>query len=643
MNTSTLARQIVEHVGGADNITFLFHCITRLRFNLNDLSAVDQEAIRQLDGVFGVNVSGDQFQVIIGNQVDEVCEAILSSIPRLKEAYDAKIGSPKAEPAKSEKNLLARLMETISGIFSPIIPAIAGAGILKGILALLLTFEVMDKASANYQILYAISDGVFYLLPLVLAYSCATRFKCNPYVAVAMAAVLFHPSITGLFQQSLKSGDGLTFFGLPITPASYASSVVPIILAIWLMSFVERFIDRFMPGPLKTMFVPLFTLLIVTPITLSALGPIGLFLGNGLTGGVTWLLSHLGGVAGLLIGGSMSLIIITGMHYTLVPVMVNNVSTMGYDPIKILFFVANLGQAGAAFGVFLRSRDKKLKSLALSTSFSAAMGITEPAMYGVNMRLKKPFLAALIGGGLGGALAVSFGVKAYAFTMSGLPGIPALAGPTFLYAMASLLVSFVVAAVVTVVLGFEEPNAQSTSNKASTNESVASNKQATAHTIANSLPAVNEEIHAPVQGLLVKLSEVSDPVFASETFGKGIAIKPESSTVVSPVNGVINSIFPTKHAIAITSDAGAEILIHVGIDTVKLNGKYFACDLAEGEHVQVGQPLIEFDYQAIEKEGIDNSVIMVITNSDDFKQVDVCDEGHAEPKFNVIKLNAQLA
>lgn len=452
MSKKNLANDIIKLVGGENNISGLFHCITRLRFNLNEMEHVDKKSLAELDGVFGVNVSGDQFQVIIGNGVTDVCNAIYEKIPKLKSNEKA----PDAETTHKEKGKVALVMETISGIFSPIIPAIAGAGILKGLLALTLAFNVLSKDDQNYKILFAMSDGIFYLLPLVLAYSCAQRFKCNPFVALAIAASLFHPNITTMFQESIKSGAEISLFGLHITAASYASSVIPIILTVWLMSYVERYVDRVMPGSLKTMFVPLFTLVIVTPITLSLIGPLGIFLGNGLTTAVLWLLGNLGPFAGMIIGGTMSMIIITGMHYTLVPVMVNNISQMGYDPIKILFFVANLGQAGATFGVFLRAKNQTLKSLALTTSLTAAMGITEPAMYGINIKYKKPFIAALIGGAAGGAFGVGMGVKAYAFTLSGLPGIPALAGPTFLYAMASLAISFTVAAVVSFVIGFDE-------------------------------------------------------------------------------------------------------------------------------------------------------------------------------------------
>jgi PTS system beta-glucosides-specific IIC component len=417
MNYQDTARQIIDRIGGKENVLSLFHCITRLRFLLKDNDKADRAALEALDGVMGVNISGDQFQLIIGNDVEPLCKALLAVLPDLDNA---------ARPTK-RRNPVSVVLEGLSSIFSPIIPAIAGAGILKGMLALMVAMQWVETTNQTYQILLAISDGVFYFMPLALSFSAAKKFGANPYVAVALAAVLFHPAIQTLF----KAGAPVNFIGLPVPTVNYASTVIPILLAVWLLSRVERLIDRFMPGPLKTMFVPLLCLLIVTPITLIAIGPVGIYTGNALSGGIIWLVENMGIVAGVVVGGTLSLIIITGMHYVIVPIMINNISTMGFDPIKILFYIANLGQAGAAFGVFLRARDKKLKSLALTTSFSAMMGITEPAMYGVNIRYKRPFAAALAGGACGGAFAMAMGVKTYAFALSGLPGLPALVGPTF--------------------------------------------------------------------------------------------------------------------------------------------------------------------------------------------------------------------
>ncbi len=590
MNYQDTARQIINMTGGKENVLSLFHCITRLRFLLKDNDKADRAALEALDGIMGVNISGDQFQLIIGNDVEPLCKALLAELPELDNA---------ARPIK-RRNPVSVILEGLSSIFSPIIPAIAGAGILKGLLALMVAMQWVETTNQTYQILLAISDGVFYFMPLALSFSAAKKFGANPYVAVALAAVLFHPAIQTLF----KAGAPVNFIGLPVPTVNYASTVIPILLAVWLLSHVERLIDRVMPGPLKTMFVPLLCLLIVTPVTLIVIGPVGIYTGNALSGGIIWLVENMGIVAGVVVGGTLSLIIITGMHYVIVPIMINNISTMGFDPIKILFYIANLGQAGAAFGVFLRARDKKLKSLALTTSFSAMMGITEPAMYGVNIRYKRPFAAALTGGACGGAFAMAMGVKTYAFALSGLPGLPALVGPTFLWALVSIAISFVCAATLTVILGFEE---------------------ATQPVVTGISPMPiaqsEEKLFAPVSGELKALNTLSDPVFADEIFGKGLAIYPATGELRSPVNGKVVSVFETHHALALQSDTGAEILIHIGIDTVKLGGRHFTSHIEAGQFIEVGDLLVTFDLDALQAEGIDPSVILVVTNSERYGDI----------------------
>lgn len=615
MDYQNTARQIIDRIG-QDNILSLFHCVTRLRFLLKNNDSVDRAGLEALDGVIGVNISGDQYQLIIGNEVAPLCKAIFAALPGLD--------GPSDQATTKKRNPVSVVLEGLASIFSPIIPAIAGAGILKGVLALAVAMKWLETSNQTYQILLAISDGIFYFMPLALAVSAGKKFGANPFVALALAAVLFHPALQTLF----KAGEPIHFLSVPVPIVSYASTVIPILLAVWLLSHVERLIDRFMPGALKTMFVPLLSLLIVTPITLIAIGPIGIFAGNALSGGILWLLENTGMVAGIIVGGTLSLIIITGMHYVLVPIMINNISTMGFDPFKILFYIANLGQAGAAFGVFLRARDKKLKSLALSTSFSAAMGITEPAMYGVNIRYKRPFAAALIGGACGGGFALAMGVKTYAFALSGLPGLPALVGPTFLWALVSIALSFSIAATVTVLLGFDE--------------SVTAKAAAAAGPVPVTRPA--EQLFAPVSGEIKALNNLSDPVFADEVFGKGLAIVPTTGELRSPVNGTVESLFETHHALALKSDTGAEILIHIGIDTVKLGGRHFTSHITAGQNVEIGDLLVSFDLAALQAEGIDTSVILVVTNSEHYGAIEPAKaHGDVTSREAFLTLNATTA
>lgn len=609
MDYQHTARKIIALIGGESNINSVFHCITRLRFSLKDNSLPDREALSQLDGVMGVNLSGDQFQVIIGNKVTQVLKAIQADIPRL--IADDKVD----EKEEKKRNPVSLVFEVISGIFSPIIPAIAGAGILKGVLSLFVTFGWVTATNQTYMIMTAISDGVFYFMPLVLAFSAGLKFGANPYLSVALAAVLFHPTLTTL----LRSGDPIAFAGLTVSPVSYANSVIPILFSVWLLSYVERFFNRVIPNSVQMMFSPLLSLMIVAPVMLIFIGPAGIFIGNSLSGGIIWLVENMGPLAGIVVGGTLSLMIITGMHYVLVPIMINNITRLGFDPIKPLMFVANFGQAGAAFGVYLRSRNKKTRTLALSTSFSALMGVSEPAMYGINIRFKKPFAAALIGGAAGGCLAMTMGVKAYAYALSGLSGLPALAGQGFGWALASIGLAFVVAALVTVVLGFEEATETHT-NTAVQTDTAALEKKVLAD-VSTLQVAAGEQIYSPAEGKLIALSEVSDPVFADEIFGKGIAIVPVNGQLLSPVKGSVGSVFATNHAITLESESGAEILIHIGIDTVKLNGKGFTRHVADGQLVDVGEPLISFELDALHAENIDPSIIIIVTNTESYDDI----------------------
>ncbi|UVO06684.1 beta-glucoside-specific PTS transporter subunit IIABC [Pectobacterium polonicum] len=629
MDYKQTASKIIEYLGGAPNIISLFHCITRLRFSLKDVSKVDRTAVENLDGVMGINLSGDQFQVIIGGKVAQVCQAIFDELPHVQTNNAAE--SETSDEKAKKRNPVSSAFEIISGIFSPIIPAIAGAGILKGLLSLVISFGWVANTNQTYLILSAIGDGVFYFIPMVLAFSAGQKFGANPFVSMALAATLFHPTVTTL----LKSGQPVEFLGFGVSPVSYASSVIPIIISVWLLSYVERFISKYMPSALRMMFVPLLSLLIVAPIMLILIGPAGIFIGNSLSGGIIWLVDNMGPLAGIIVGGTLSLMIITGMHYVLVPIIINNISRLGYDPIKILIFVANFGQAGAAFGVFLRSRNKKIKSLALSTSFSALMGVTEPAMYGINIRFKRPFAAALIGGACGGGFASAFGVKTYAYALSGLPGLPALVGETFGWALVSLVIAFTVATIITYLIGFDDP----VDKAEETNTPPASDEGKTAPE-STMQAAKDETLFAPLAGNVVPLHQLSDPVFADEVFGKGIAIVPQKGELRSPVNGAVGSVFATNHAITLESSAGAEVLIHIGIDTVKLNGRHFTRHVEDEQNVSVGDLLISFDLDALRAENIDPSVIMIVTNTENYQEISVIKENDVDSREAFLKLSA---
>ncbi|MEC1601161.1 MULTISPECIES: beta-glucoside-specific PTS transporter subunit IIABC [Bacillus] len=612
MDYDKLSRDILQLVGGEENVQRVIHCMTRLRFNLYDNSKADRSQLEQLPGVMGTNISGEQFQIIIGNDVPKVYQAILQN---------SSLSDEKSAGASGQKkNVLSAVFDVISGVFTPILPAIAGAGMIKGLVALAVTFGWMAEESQVHVILSAVGDGAFYFLPLLLAMSAARKFGSNPYVAAAIAAAILHPNLTAL----LGSGKPISFIGLPVTAATYSSTVIPILLAIWIASYVEKWIDRITHSSLKLIVVPTLTLLIVVPLTLITVGPLGAILGEYLSVGVNYLFAHAGLVAMILLAGTFSLIIMTGMHYALVPIMINNIAQNGHDYLLPAMFLANMGQAGASFAVFLRSRNKKFKSLALTTSVTALMGITEPAMYGVNMRLKKPFAAALLGGAAGGAFYGVTGVASYIVGgNAGLPSIPVFIGPTFIYAIIGLVIAFVAGTAAAYLIGFEDVPSESDQQPSVTNGHEGS----------------GEIIHSPIKGEVKVLSEVNDGVFSAGIMGKGFAIEPEEGEVVSPVNGSVTTVFKTKHAIGITSDQGAEILIHIGVDTVKLEGQWFTSHVKEGDKVSPGDPLVSFDLEQIKAAGYDVITPVIVTNTDRYSFSPVKEIGRVQIKEALLALS----
>ena len=609
MDYDKLSKDILQLVGGEENVQRVIHCMTRLRFNLHDNAKADRSQLEQLPGVMGTNISGEQFQIIIGNDVPKVYQAIV----RHSNLSDEK----SAGSSSQKKNVLSAVFDVISGVFTPILPAIAGAGMIKGLVALAVTFGWMAEKSQVHVILTAVGDGAFYFLPLLLAMSAARKFGSNPYVAAAIAAAILHPDLTAL----LGAGKPISFIGLPVTAATYSSTVIPILLAIWIASYVEKWIDRFTHASLKLIVVPTLTLLIVVPLTLITVGPLGAILGEYLSSGVNYLFDHAGLVAMILLAGTFSLIIMTGMHYAFVPIMINNIAQNGHDYLLPAMFLANMGQAGAPFSAFLLPRNKKLKSPHPSPRITPLMGITEPAMYGVNMRLKKPFAAALIGGAAGGAFYGMTGVASYIVGgNAGLPSIPVFIGPTFIYAMIGLVIAFAAGTAAAYLLGFEDVPSDGSQQPALHEGS-------------------REIIHSPIKGEVKALSEVKDGVFSAGIMGKGFAIEPEEGEVVSPVRGSVTTIFKTKHAIGITSDQGAEILIHIGLDTVKLEGQWFTAHVKEGDKVAPGDPLVSFDLEQIKAAGYDVITPVIVTNTDQYSFSPVKEIGKVQTKEALLALS----
>nr|WP_145406231.1 beta-glucoside-specific PTS transporter subunit IIABC [Paenibacillus xylanexedens] len=608
MDKQQLSKDILKLVGGEENIDQVTHCMTRLRFNLNDNKKADKETLKNTPGVMGVMENGGQFQVIIGNDVPKVYNALVGNMSK-----GANVGSSAASTGpKPKKNPISALFDFISGVFTPILPAITGAGMIKGIVAILVAFGWLSDKSSTYTILSAIGDGAFYFLPIILAISAAKKLGSNMYIGAALAAGIMHPTITALLAEGNSS-----FAGIKVVAATYSSTVIPIVIAIWIASYVEKAVDRITHSSVKLIVVPTVTLLIMVPLTLIAIGPLGSIIGNGMSGGIAWLFDNASILASILIGGTMSLLIITGMHYALLPIIVGSMTTLGYDFIIPLMLAANWAQAGGAIGVGLRSKNGQTKSMAYSTGLTAFMGITEPAMYGVNMRYKKPFVAALIGGAIGGGFMGIVKVKAYVLTgLVGLPGLAAFISPsisTLVYGVLGGLIAIASAALITYILGFEENNAPQAATTSASTET-ATTATTTAPIVTEETKAQDEQVFSPITGEVRPLSEVPDPAFSEEIMGKGFAIQPTEGRVVSPINGTVFSLSKSGHAIGLVSDTGAEMLIHIGIDTVKLKGQFFSPKVQAGAKVSVGDVLMEFDREEIEKAGYTTITPVIITN-----------------------------
>ncbi len=511
---------------------------------------------------------------------------------------------------KKKGNIIGRFFEVIASIFTPIIPAIAGAGLVKGILGLVTTFNWAPADSDIVTVLNIVADAVFYFLPFFLAVSAARKFKTNEFIALALAGGLMYPTLIEGAKAIAEGGaEGLSLFGIPLPFINYSSTVIPIIISIWLLSYVHRWVDAIMPNALRVIFTPTIVLLIMIPFQLVAIGPLGSYLGIGLADGITWLFEHAGILAGGILGATRPLLVIVGMHYGLMPIAIQNIAVLGFDYLVPVFLMANMGQAAAALAVFIKTKNKDLKTIAASSTVSAFLGITEPAMYGVNLRLKKPFIAALIGSGIGGAFITGFGVTASAFVLPGLTSLPVFSGPKFIYLIIGLIITIAVTMVLTFLLGFKDMETKKEKTEAA---AVKDGQQ-----IANKETVVN----SPLEGKVIPLQEVSDPTFAEGLLGKGIAVEPTNGEVIAPFNGSIESLFQTKHAIGLRSEQGLELLIHIGLDTVNLEGKHFEAHVEQGQAVKQGELLITFDIDKIKDAGYPTVTPVIVTNSSDYQEI----------------------
>ena len=621
MDNHKVALQILNGVGGKENVSGLTHCFTRLRFVLKDEAKANKKEVSSIEGVIQVVEASGQFQVVLGNKVEAIYDEIM---PMLGANADAQ-----NDEQEEKVGIGTKILNMVTAIFTPTIPAIAASGMLKGILAIaaiigLNMYHVDIKPFNTYIILNAASDALFYFMPVILAKSAAKVFKTNEYIAMTLGATLCYPTLVEL----MTGKNAVTLFGIGITKANYVSSVVPIIIAVFVLAYVEKFVKKIMPDVLKIIMVPTLSLLIMVPATLMIFGPIGIYIGNAVNWAYHYIMNLSPILLGAFVGGIWCVLVIFGAHRAIIPIGINDVAKTGRQNLLAFAGAANFSQAGAALGVFFKTKNKNLKTVAASATVTALFGITEPAIYGANLRLKKPMVYAVISGALGGALMGWGGSYGNAFANQGVLTIPVYASAgtkAFICYILGCLIAFGGACILTVILGFNDlPSDDLVEKNSSKTDQIEDNQEENpAKTIDEDLVAddCDLSVNSPVEGKTIPLTQVSDEVFASGVLGKGIAVQPTSGKILAPADATVSMIYPTLHAIGLILDSGIEMMIHIGIDTVKLNGKYFEKHVQDGDHVKKGQLLVSFDMQKIEQAGYDLTTTVVVTNSKNYAAI----------------------
>jgi len=601
-NYTKLAEDLLAALGGRNNVLSITHCVTRLRFVLKDKSKANSDTIKGIEGIITVMEKAGQYQVVIGNAVADVFEEVV----RVGKLNIDNTGIP--EGTKKSKNPLTMLVDTISGIFPPVLNALCGAGIIKGLLFALLAFELINPESGTFIVLNAIGDSSFYFIPILLGFAAGKKFGGSPYITAIVGATLIHPSIITMAEQ----GTALDFLHIPMVLLNYSSTVIPVILASYLCCKLEKQLKKVIPTSLASIFVPMLCLLITIPATLLAIGPVASFIANGMANGYSWLYALNRIVAGVLIGAFWQVLVIFGLHWGFIPLYFNNLATLGYDTFDSFAQVAAVAQAGAAFGMWFKMKDKNVRSVTFAGVVTGGIfGITEPLIYGVNLPRKKPFIMGCIGGAVGAGVAAAIGAVCYGVAGLGLFALPGNISPEgfgrgFWGALVGQLVGFAVACILSFITYKDD------TVKTNTRRPIDTDPVKLTETVS---------INNPIKGKVLPLSESNDAVYCEEVLGKGAIILPDEGKVYSPFDGAVSIVYDTHHAIGLVSDDGVELLIHVGIDTVKLNGKYFAPKVKTGDQIKTGRLLLEFDMEKIAAEGFVLETQVIVSNTAEYNSI----------------------
>lgn len=620
----SLAKEIVKNVGGKENVSSLTHCITRLRFKLKDESKANDQVIKDMDGVVTVMKSGGQYQVVIGNHVPEVYADVMPLLGMEEGSAD------RAEDAPSG-NLFNRAIDIISGIFQPILGIMAACGMVKGLNALFVALGWYPETCGGYLVLNAIGDGLFNFLPLFLGYTAAKKFNLKPMIGLVIGAIMCYPTIQNtalsnggealytLFSGTMFESKVYTdFFGIPLIAMDYTGTVIPVIFVVYFASKCDKFFSKFIPDLVKFFFVPMLTLLISIPVGLLILGPVATFASKIIAEAVMTVRNFSPLLAGAIVGLTWQILVIFGLHWGFIPVYINNIQMNGFDNVMMPFFACTFATSAVVLAIFFKTKNKQLKEMALPNFISGIFGVTEPAIYGILLPLKKPFIISCIIGGIGGGFYGALNFRKFSMGGMGIFELPAMIEPdgsmgNLIVALVGIAITMILAFIVTMILYKEETPKQEEKETLITEKK---QQESCENKMVKQL-----EIASPIKGTVLKLEKMKDDAFASGVLGKGAAIIPEEGNVYAPADGVITALFPTLHAIGMQADNGLELLIHIGLDTVQLNGEGFWAMVKQGDRVKKGQLLVTFDKEFIESKGFCLETPVLVTNSDDFLEV----------------------
>lgn len=596
-----LAKEVVKAVGGKENIVSVSNCMTRLRFVLKDDQIPDKDAVSAIKGVKGVMNQGGQYQVIIGTNVSDV----ISFVRKETGITDSQTVDKDAYKVVKEESLWNRFFKTIAGCIMPMIGPLVASGIIKGLLVILTTAGVLLSEDGTYQILYAAADSVMYFMPILVGFTCGKMFQCNPYVTAVIGAAFLYPDLVAAVES------GISFLTIPVSGAAYSSTFLPVLLAAFLASKLEKLAKKIIPQVLQLIFVPTFVLAITVPLGWLVLGPVMNIVSEVLSKIVMGIFGASPLIGGAVIGACWQLVVLLGLHTAFIPVLINNLFTLGYDPVNAIMCLTVWAFAGVAFGYALRVKDKEKKSMGFGTMASALCGVTEPAIYSIALTNVKLFISGMIGGGVAGAIFGALGGKSYVWAGGGLFCIPSMINPEGLdISFYGFIICAIIALAVSAVLAFIFAGSANTAKE--TEMAAGSDVQQKKALM----------VYAPAEGNVISRDKIPDETFSSGVLGDGVGIEPCAEIVTAPFDGVVSSVTETKHAIGITSVQGLELLIHVGVDTVKMNGQGFEVFVKEGDSVKQGQKILQFDAKQIKKAGFSDTIAVILTNSADYQQVD---------------------